>query len=208
VPYENIVCGSMASVDLGLTCAINVEVHDNTSFSASNLYKESRLKEYLKPTLERKSLMIESGVWIPFAKNEEISYEKIIINKTKSQRCISLFNTIAINPYSEMFACCGLTAEHIPFFRLGNVKKRAIKEMYNHQFQDFLKIWLFVEVPAAILKYADKKLKREERSYSGHTCFLCAEIFKNAENIETIQKHYQDIMPSVMLKYSLLKINY
>lgn len=154
---------------------------------------------------EQKKLIIQQSVWIPFAKEEEITYDKIIVNKIGEQRCTSLFNTIAINPYSEMLACCGLTAEHIPFFRLGNAKNHTIKEMYEQQFQDFLKIWLCTDGPEAILKYADEKLKRGNKKYIGHICALCAEIFKNPENIDVIKKNYKAIMPSVMLKYSLLK---
>jgi len=150
-------------------------------------------------------LVVEQGVWIPFAKGEQITYDKIIVSKIGDQRCTSLFNTIAINPYSEMFACCGLTAEYIPFFRLGNVKKHTVKEMYEQQFQDFLKIWLCTDGPEAILQYTDEKLKREKKKRIGHICFLCSEIFKNPENIEVIKKNYKTIMPSIMLKYSLLK---
>jgi len=204
VPYENIVNGCMASVDLGLTCIVNVEKHDKSIFKVERFFKDERLKSYLFPTNnEKPNLKIESGVWIKFNKESEITYKDLIVYNDNSKGCTTLFNTISINPYSQMLACCGLTSEYIIPLRLGSVKESEIKHLYESQFQDFLKIWLFIEGPMSILKFIYEKRKVQYGFITGHICNICSEIFKERENIEILQLHYKEAMARVLLKYSL-----
>ena len=120
-----------------------------------------------------------------------------------SKGCTTLFNTISINPYSQMLACCGLTSEYIIPLRLGSVKESEIKHLYESQFQDFLKIWLFIEGPMSILKFIYEKRKVQYGFITGHICNICSEIFKERENIEILQLNYKEAMARVLLKYSL-----
>lgn len=208
VPYENIINGSMASMDLGLTCIINVEAHDNSKFNHYTFLKDHRLLQYFDHTKYKTPLRIDRGVWIPFEENSNLSYNSVnLTEKSIKQRCTSLFNVLAINPYSQMFACCGLTCEHIMPLRLGDVNTNNIKELYETQFLDFLKIWIYVEGPYSVLEYIYKK-REIKKNVAGHICYMCAEIFKDEENITYIKDHYQEIMPSVMFKYFLLKTTY
>lgn len=207
VDYENIVNGCMASMDLGLTCLINVESHDNCSFNGDRFRKDSRLIDYFDKLKYENTLGIERGIWIPFVYNDSnISYEKIGgLNENLCQkRCNSLFTTLAITPYSQLMACCGLTCEYIVPFRLGDLRCKTMKELYEIQFHDFLKIWLFAEGPYFVLRHIYDK-RGIDKKITGHTCYMCAEIFKDEENIRYIQDNYSEIMPTIMFKYFLLK---
>ncbi len=204
VPYDNIVYGCMASVDLGLTCVVNVEKHDKSLFKVENFFQDERLKKYLFPANGVKPVLkIESGVWIKFNKESEISYNDLIVYNDNSKGCTSLFNTIAINPYSQMISCCGLTSEYIIPLRLGSVKESEINHLYESQFQDFLKIWLFIEGPMSILKFIYEKRGVQHGFITGHICNICSEIFKEQENIKILQENYKEVMVRVLLKYSL-----
>ncbi len=206
VSSENIVYGCMASMDLGLTCLVNVEAHDDSSYSADKLRNDSRLKPYFNISKYDKPLIIENGVWIPFDKESNISYAQISTDKEYfSDRCTSLFNTIPINPYSEMLSCCGLTSEYILPLRLGNLKNNKMKDLYEKQFHDLIKIWIFVDGPYSVLKYIYKKRGIDKKIPKAHICYLCADIFKDNENISVIKENYDEIMPKVMFKYLLLK---
>ena len=105
-----------------------------------------------------------------------------------------------------MYACCGLTCIYIPCLYLGNLKRNDISFLYNRQFDDFIKIWLFVEGPAKILDFIMLKLNREAVDVTNwHICQICAEIFKNPENITCLQNNYQEVLSNVIIKYSLLR---
>jgi len=206
VDYENIVNGSMAAMDLGLTCLINVETHDNSSFNGDVFRNDSRLTDYFDKLKYANSLRVERGMWVPFNDNSTISYDKIEKNNENlcKKRCDSLFTTLPITPYSQLMACCGLTCEHIVPFRLGNLRHKTMKELYEAQFKDLLKIWLFVEGPYTVLEYIYSK-RGIDKKIIGHTCYICAEIFRDEENINYIKDNYSEIMPTIMFKYFLLK---
>lgn len=207
VSYENIVNGCMASMDLGLTTVVNVEIHDNSKFDANILVKDTRLLDYFDVFKYKNTLKVERGIWIPFRDNANISYNNIKSkNDLTTQRCLSLFTTLPINPYSQLMACCGLASEHIIPMRLGDLHKKNIKELYESQFYDLMKIWLFVDGPYKILSYIQKK-RGIEKKLSGHICYVCASIFQDPDNIECIKRNYKEIMHTVMLKYMLLKSN-
>ncbi|MFI3297910.1 MAG: hypothetical protein R3Y59_09875 [bacterium] len=80
-------------------------------------------------------------------------------------------------------------------------------ELYEMQFYDLVKIWLYTEGAHAVLKYIYNK-RGIDRRIIGHSCYVCAEIFKDTENIQCIKDNYQEIMPSVMFKYFLTKTNH
>lgn len=206
VSYDNIVYGCMAASDLGITCVVNVEKHDKSIFKAETFFEDERLKPYLFPDQNQPPkplLKIESGVWIKFNKDSDISYNDMIVYNENSKGCTSLFNTIAINPYSQMIACCGLTSEYILPLRLGSIHDNDIKYLYESQFNDFLKIWLFIEGPMSILKFIYAKRNIPFGFITGHICHICAEIFKDPENIAILQKYYKEMLSQVLLKYNL-----
>ncbi|GHV35894.1 hypothetical protein FACS1894178_6410 [Bacteroidia bacterium] len=205
VSYENIVNGCRASMDLGLTCLVNVEKHDNSVFQKKSLQKDVRLQTYFDETIYHKPLIVDSGIWIPFDKSSSFSYDDMRIQSNSNhKRCTSLFSTLPINPFSEMTSCCGLTCEHILPFRLGNLHNHNIKELYETQFSDLLKLWLFTEGPYTILKHIYEQQNIDE-PITGHICYICAKIFQDAKNIQWMKDNYQKIMPNIILKYLLLK---
>jgi len=205
VPYDNIVYGCMAAVELGITCVVNVEQHDNSVFKAEQLQKDERLISYFEKSKKENSIFfVASSLWIKFDKDSDISYNKLLTIKEIASGCKSLFSTIVINPYAQMIACCGLTSEQILPMRLGDVTRNDITTLYSSQFDDFLKIWLFVEGPMNVLKYVYQKRNIPFTTIIGHACDICAEIFKDPENISILRKHYKEIIFKILLKYSLI----
>ncbi len=205
VKYDNVINGSIAAADLGLTCVVNVETHDNASFNNSVFLKDERILHYLqKDSSEKKRIRIINGVWVPFLKETNVSYNKTIIGIPK-ERCTGLLNAININPYSSVLACCGLFNERILPLRLGNLSLKGsdLKQIYEDQFSDFIKIWLFVDGPYKILEWVYKKRNIKKEIPNGHICMQCAILFKEQQNIETIQVYLDEILSSVLLKYQL-----
>ena len=68
--------------------------------------------------------------------------------------CKHLFEDIIINPYGEVYACCGIGVCHIPQMRLGNIHQEPIQTIYERAFEDVLKIWLYTEGPQDVLAFS------------------------------------------------------
>jgi len=208
VSYDNIVYGCMAAGELGITCIVNVESHDKAKFKAEQIKNDERLIPYFEKSKNNNTIFsVGSSIWIKFNKDSDISYTTLLINNENNTACRSLFNTIVINPYAQMIACCGLSSERILPMRLGDVKKNNITSLYNTQFDDFLKIWLFTEGPLSILKFIYQKREISFGNMTGHICDICAEIFKDSENIITLKSHYKEITSKILSKYSLILKN-
>jgi organic radical activating enzyme len=200
ISAENIVNGSLAAAELGITCLINVESHDNSKFVVNNLLNNTQFAKFYN----QHKIQIIKGVWVSLQDEQCFSHNKFSINKQEADnRCDSILNAIVINPYSEVLSCCGLISEYVPFFRLGNLKKKDILPLYQSQLNDLLKIWLFTDGPQKIIDFIYSKRGFEQHFYT-HKCIACAEIFKDIKNIECIQSHIKEIMPSILFKYKLL----
>jgi MoaA/NifB/PqqE/SkfB family radical SAM enzyme len=208
VSYDNIVYAIAASLNLNLTTVVNIETNHLSKFNSENLKGDPRLKRYIEKYKNAK-LRIINGVWMPFTKSTErkINYANLEKGKTISiytaSRCTNLFNIITITPSHHVNACCGLTSEYIPVLKLGNVKRYSIKQLYEYQFEDFLKIWLYTEGPQKIMEFVFSCDSTKIIDTSGwHNCQICAELLRDEDKIKIIQRNYHKIFSSIMLKYA------
>ena len=208
VPSDNIIYATVASIKLNFRVAINVEKQNYTQFSSLSLTEDPRLKKYIN-NASGQSLTIVESIWMPFTKSTEkkINCEKKdLLITLPYKRCTSLFKTIAINPKNQMYSCCGLTVDVNPFLNIGNVAEFSIDELYNNQFNDFLKIWLYTEGPQKILEYIFDKGKFERFSTENwHICQICIELFRNNQYLEFLRNNYEEVYSNIMLKYIFLR---
>lgn len=125
-------------------------------------------------------------------------------------RCSSLFANITISPKNHLFACCGLPVKYIPYFDLGDLTTLNIRQGYNKQFEDFIKIWIYVEGAYEILSYIEKrsKMKIPELRVLSHMCFYCAALLTNPQYINAAKEYYKEKYGAVMLKFYLLTKKY
>lgn len=202
IPLENIYNGIKASMDQGIVTAVNIETHDSSSFNSTTFINQGALFKYFDKTKYHTPLHVVSGLWVPFARHEQITYEKRR-NLHPIFGCDSILSTLAISPYSQLMSCCGLPSEYLTIFRLGNLKEHTIKELYESQYRDLFKLWLYTEGPHNIMEYIYEKMGITE-PIIGHTCQICANILKNKENIDCLRQNYDDIRNRVLFKYSLL----
>ncbi len=145
---------------------------------------------------------------MPFTK-ESLPYLPPIDKETNhpsKDRCTNLFNALTISPDNRLLACCGLPVLYIKHLDLGNLNRFSMDTLYDNQFNDFLKIWLFVDGPYKILLFVEKKLGFElpECRVLSHICFYCAALFTNKMYLNTAQKFYKEVFPSIMLRYSFI----
>jgi len=216
VPYENIINAVISSLESRLATVVNIESSNLSDFSSKIFLKDSRLEKY-KHLINKKFFLID-GMWMPFLKstelklkslNEENEKKPLIYLQKNEKRCTSLFYAITITPNNQVYSCCGMTLLYNSYLRLGNAQKYSLKTLYEYQFKDFLKIWLFTEGPEKILTFCYQKRKINVNDTSKmHICQICFEIFRDKENISILQKNYSEIYTNVMIKYNLLKEKY
>ena len=204
VPYKNVRNASVAAAKQGFVPLINVEAHNNSN---STLLRKLPKDRVFQKMVQNNIIQIEQGVWMPFVEDSEISYNKILYKK-RYERCSTLFSVIPINPYGEVLACCGLTSEYNPYMRIGNINKNSIKQIYESSFKDILKLWLFVDGPAHVLKHI-AELKGECVNIKQlHICDICRHLFSDKNNLEILKQYYESFSTNVILKYNLMSCNY
>lgn len=209
IPFNNIINAIKASVELELTCLVNIETNPNSIFTEKDFRNNDCLKDYI----QNKKISFSSGIWIPFNEEDKIkrdmNYRKLsehrILNPPiLSHGCNSLFESIPIDPEGNVYACCGLACTKIEFLNIGNINQQDIREIYSKQFDDFLKIWSYVDGPKFILnKIAEKTSERNMINADMHNCEACLLLFNDYKKIEYIRKHIQEYIPDVILKYSI-----
>lgn len=201
VPFNYIKNACLVSVEFGLIPLVNIETREDKIFTAKDFTAD---KELLKLLKENK-IMITNGIWVSFKKENITNKNNHKMLTTQNSRCENLFNSINIDPQHRMLACCGLTAKYIKYLDLGNLKTQSIKKLYENQFNDFLKIWIYVEGPHNILEFISKYIKIDLSKYDNlHDCQICAIIFNNPICLEILKNHYREIYSNVILKYNVI----
>lgn len=203
IPLNNISYAAIASAQLGYIPIINVETHDNASPGILQFFGNNNI--FMKLVKDKK-IRIERGAWMRFDKETSIEHNKCMPS-IRYDSCSSLFSMIPINPYGEVFACCGLPCEHIPYLRLGHFDSEPIKRKYLRSFDDLLKIWLYLDGPAKILKYIHDKQNIPFLLKSSHICDYCRTLFSCPSYIDYLKKNYQTFIGDILFKYSLYSNN-
>lgn len=209
VSYERLKNGVLTSLQCGFTTCINVESGGRRKFSKDILVTDPDFASYLsyKNVSSIGSLQVIGGTWMPFTIESMSNIERFRddeIVRQNCERCDNIFTSVNITPTHRLVACCGLPVNLIPFLDLGSVKKARIKELYENQFDDFMKIWLFVEGPYKILEFVAAKIGKDkvlELQHSCHSCFYCAALFTNTHYMEAAKAYYKEKFASIMMRY-------
>lgn len=91
------------------------------------------------------------------------------------QGCEQTFTNLVITSHGRISECCGLTFEHIPEMKLGNIGgNNALIKAYDEQLKDFLKVWIKVDGPTSIIEQLMGKLYRKlHRNSFSQLSVLC-----------------------------------
>lgn len=200
IPLDFVINGIIASIEHHIYTVVNVETNDNFSFTAKSLQTTPRLFPYNKSPY----LKILSGIWISSHTALTQNVAKMVAHSPK--RCKQLFKVLTVTPNKELTCCCGLTITTHSFLRLGIIKKGNIRQLWNSQFNDFLKIWLYTEGPEKIMQFVNDydpttTIPNVEQL---HICGVCHYIFTNQKIITILQNNYKKVLPRILLKYIVL----
>lgn len=198
VDFNNIVNAVRAAYDLGLkTICVSVESKPNAIFNAEII----RNHVALQPLVDKGILLIIEASWMNFKKNKDDHSAKVVYMDSK-RPCPYIFTGIVVNPYSQLLSCCGLTVEYNKFLKIGSLEKNSMKELYEKQFNDLYKFWLYVDGPEFIYEKL-MEMRNEEKQTFPHECAYCIEIVKNEENLKVIKELLEKELPSILFRYKL-----
>lgn len=198
VPIETVINAIEASLINQLSAAVNVETHNEHSFQYKDLQEHPRIKPFVGSQL----LTIVPGLWISEQEDKMDPIRKKLLYGHQ-KRCKELFHNVCITPNSELLACCGLTTLNNPYLNIGSLKETKLEALWNIQFDDFIKIWLYTEGPAKIIDFVrtiNPNIHITTRSL--HICEVCKTIFSNPDILDILQKNYKKVLSRVLLEYS------
>lgn len=197
VSPENIVNAVLASKELGIrTIIISVESPEDAKLSSSYFKSHPILGDFIS----KKQVGCIDASWISF-KQEKETY-RLELQSLNRRPCDNIFKGIYINPYSQLLSCCGLTVEYNKFLKLGNLEKHSIRDLYEKQFDDLFKLWLFLEGPMAIYEKVMMYQNKAPKSL-GHECAYCMELIRDLTNTNTISEIIQNEMPKLLFNYKI-----
>nr|WP_278705504.1 radical SAM protein [Bacteroides intestinalis] len=201
VPYDNIVFACRAALDLSLSTGVNVETHECKKFHTKTLQSDVRLLKYET----RKNFWIKSGLWIPNDSESNLNPRKNQFTQmnVKESGCDTLFRNVTISPNKILFSCCGFNIDENVFLQFGKYGREDLKKAYLSQFDDLLKLWLFVSGPIVIAKFLNKyKANQPIELFGKHPCTICKEIYSDPCNIAILKENYSKIFPTVLFEFS------
>ena len=155
----------------------------------------------MKSLIKKGILHVIDAAWMKF-KNNVNDFEKKIMYVDNKRPCPNIFRGIVINPYSQMLSCCGLTVEYNKFLKLGNIDDLSIKELYDKQFNDFYKFWLFVDGPEFIYEKLMNYKNVPPKTFP-HECAYCIEIIKNEDDLFILRELIKKELPNIIFRYKL-----
>ena len=209
VPFDNVVNVIAASIMLNMIIVVNIESSEYKDFKRDRIFDDPRLRKF--DLMHCANVYIVNGRWIYFDEaGEDVEKEEknILLSNISGQRCVSLFYSLSINYDNTVIACCGITSLTNKYLTLGKADKFTLKELYEYQFDDFVKIWLFTEGPLKILDFCYEHRHLPKFKGNAHMCQICAMIFSDPENVRVLQEHYSERVQKVYFEYSLLKRKY
>lgn len=204
VPWMNVRNASVAASRLGMETELRVELQFGHMEIARELENDKDILELKNQGI----LKFSMNTWMNYSKdNRERNRKMRYIGSVKKNSCQSLFQSIIINPYGEVYACCGIGVCHIPQMRLGNVYQEPVNVIYERAFEDFMKVWLFVDGPDAVLKYVHQKTGQKFPCHTSHLCDICRAIFRDKTIIPLINENFYDAAYIPLISYETIAKN-
>jgi len=210
VPFDRVVHGAVTAAEFGMQALIVVEGSQEARFTMKDVVAHPGLAVFLASSPARGRLHLLNNVWIPFQDEATLTQADGIYRRRdrleRFEGCDNVLDNMVVTPHEQLASCCGLTFEHIPEMKLGDARARTLRELYDSQMEDFIKIWLRVEGPEKIFDFAVRKdpgLTFPDGAT--HPCQSCAALFLNPRVREVLQAHYLEKVPEVMFRYQMMR---
>lgn len=198
VPWERVVRAAIASVDGGLLTLVTIETKPGSRFTMADAHADPRLRELLSEGPRRGPLLLAASAWVDFNDGARYGDGPVVANRLG---CENLFDNLVFTPTGNVLACCGLMSRRIPEMVLGPARTGdQLQEAYRAQFEDFAKLWLWLDGPKQIMLDLCRMDGRETPPLACHPCESCRQLFGSPENRASLVRHYPSRTADVLFR--------
>ncbi len=149
-------------------------------------------------------LALKLAPWMKFNGKGPLTFsdkymEFIERGRTPENGCSTALKVLAISPRQQLFACCGLPVEDIEEMHLGSLANATIKEVLSRAPDDFVKIWVHLHGPDAVIRYAqrfDPSIPNPRNA--AHICDTCRFMYKDPRIKKAIMENPPPNMRQIM----------
>jgi hypothetical protein len=208
VPFERVANGAIAAAELGIVILIVVEGFENSTFKVTDAFFHPRIRTFLESSPNAAYLQVIQNIWMPFHADRELTHTDEIYRTPERipsfAGCDNVLHNMVVTPDESLASCCGLTMEHIPEMKLGKLADHSLAELVERGERDFLKRWIWLDGPEAVLWFAHQKDPRVPFPPTNvHPCEACAQFYLNDLAREAVRKHWHEVRDDVLLRYEL-----
>jgi hypothetical protein len=194
--------GAMACADHGIPVSVMVEMFSETAFDLTQFVEED--PEFAKYVSDGR-VVLKPSFWMRFQGKQRISYPESAVAEfaAMEKSCETIFNVVAVTPEQKLMACCGLPQEQIEELHLGDLRKSTIKDILNRTPDDLIKIWIHVDGPGAIIRYAnqfDSSIGFPDNM--GHICEVCRWMYQQEKLKEVVRANPPPEIEEILAAYS------
>lgn len=176
VPLDRVALAIDASTRQHLLTLLVVEGQDDAHITAKTLATHPLVAKVLSNDAQRHWFILMTNIWMPFHEDARITGKK---SDAGEKGCDNIFENFVVNPYGHLMSCCGLTMEYIPELKVGNASADSLRQVYNKQFGDLLKLWIWLDGTEFMLAKLNSLLVEPIATHSHHPCAICAHIFQS-----------------------------
>jgi len=200
---ENIRHGAIAAAELGLTSLIVVDSFGDSRFDFDDFLDDHDLQRHI----EAGTILIKVSPWMRFDGRRHIAYTRQQLRQLEAQKasglgCTTVLKVVGITPSEELHVCCGLTLELIPEMGVGSLRQRTLREALLAAPDDFMKIWIHLHGPDAVLNYArrlDRSIPRPRQH--AHPCETCQYIYNHPRVRDVVTRTPPPNMKDIVAQY-------
>jgi hypothetical protein len=207
VPFERIVNGAIAAAEMKIVSLIVIEGFQNSKFKLSDAMEHPRIKAFQEHP-NTSYLQVLQNIWMPFHSDRKLEHKESMFRNPErtpgKNGCDNVMINMVVTPDESLASCCGLTMEHIPEMKIGKLADRPMRELVDRGHRDFLKRWIWLDGPEALLKFAAEKDPRVQASRKNvHPCETCAQFYQDPLAREAVRRHWHEVKDDVLLRYEL-----
>lgn len=199
VPWQRARDAAVAAARLGLRTELRVEYQAGHFDIAHAIEDDPEVIRWARAL----KLEYTQNRWMQFY-NKGKKPRKRSINFYKNDEirpCHAMFENITINPYGEVYACCGLGVCRLPQMLLGNIRREPIRTIYERAFQDMMKVWIFTQGPQAVVKFVYEKTGQQFDWHTPHICDICRTILTDKAVLPVVREHFMEALSEPLSIY-------
>jgi MoaA/NifB/PqqE/SkfB family radical SAM enzyme len=199
VPFSSVARAAWHALQKGIITVVVVEGQDDAGFTIDKARENEHMRLIEANEENRRRFILMKNIWMPF--HEEAKYTADREEMARYEGCDNIFKNFVINPYGQLVSCCGLTMEYIPELKVGNAYNDSLRDVYREQFDDLLKLWIWLDGTRYIFdKIADQ---HGLTVLSPHPCAICAQLYKAKDVGPTLERLLRENEEDILFRAAI-----